>query len=461
MNRERLGSIGRWMYMALAAFFLWWNLARMTEFSWTFTLMPHLGDIGCVAAVVILACAWRKRTPLHHIMLTGLCWMTAMTLLRGENAWQAELSSLKEGVIAFCVLAPLPGVLSQRRLRQFLKGVLAVWVTAMTCQAVIGLWAAFGGHAVFSMKGTWYIGMNLGDHRLYLNAYVTTSAAKLGMTVLLTAWLLMMSRTRRAKIACALSIVVQCAALSLTDGRTAFVALGVATGVGCWLLVRQNKRMKHALVVLPVMCLVALVACYGLLTGFLTVTAPAIQPGPLDNLNLLELPAHMMPAASAEETTGWLDGEPGHREIEAGNVFNGRQDIWMGAYRLLQADPKLLLTGTSAPLASGLMNLYTDPGVMFYQHAHNLFLQVLVCWGIPGLLLLLMGIGYSGYHFVRLIRQKRPLWMEWMAVIVVYLLLCELVDCFTMLSTGSPMLYFLCLLMGTGETLSRRNGKTA
>lgn len=461
MSREKLGSIGRWVYMALAAFFLWWNLARMTEFSWTFTLMPHLGNIGCVAAVVILCCAWRKRTPLHHIMLLGLCWMAAMTLLRGENAWLAEVGSLKEGVIAFCVLAPLPGVLSKRRLRQFLKGVLALWVTAITCQAVIGLWAAFGGHAVFSMKGTWYIGMNLGDHRLYLNAYVTTAAAKLGMTVLLTAWLLILSRTRRAKIACGVSMVVQCAALSLTDCRTAFVALGVALGLGVWLLLRQSGRMRHALLVLPVLCLAGLVACYGVLTGFLTLTAPAIQPGPLDNLNLLELPAHMMPAASAEEITGWLDGEPEHRAIEAGNVFNGRQDIWKGVCRLLEADPKLLWTGTSAPLAAGLMNLYTDPGVMFYQHAHCLFLQVLVSWGIPGLLLLLTGIGYSGWHFVRLIRQKQPLWMVWMAVLVVYLLLCELVDCFTMLSTGSPMLYFLCLLMGAGEVLSRQQRKAA
>ena len=46
MKQETGRRIARWGYMAVAAGYLWWNLARMTEFSWTFTVMPYLGDFG-------------------------------------------------------------------------------------------------------------------------------------------------------------------------------------------------------------------------------------------------------------------------------------------------------------------------------------------------------------------------------------------------------------------------------
>lgn len=48
MKQETGRRIARWGYMAVAAGYLWWNLARMTEFSWTFTIMPYLGDFGII-----------------------------------------------------------------------------------------------------------------------------------------------------------------------------------------------------------------------------------------------------------------------------------------------------------------------------------------------------------------------------------------------------------------------------
>lgn len=446
MKQDTWRSIGRWSYMAVAAGYLWWNLARMTEFSWTFAVMPYLGSFGVVAAGISLVFGWKKRTPLLWTMTAGLVWMLLMSAIRGKNVLAAEWTYVKEGIIAFLVLAPLPGVLPTNRLRQFLKGTLALWTTAMTCQALIGLWAAFSGHAVFSMKGTWYIGMNLGDHRLYLNAYVTTAAAKMGMSVLLTALLMSLSRTKRAKIACALGMAAQCGALALTDCRTAFFALGAAGGFGAWTLWKRGKGIA-----LPAFVLAGTMLCYGALAGVLTLCAPAIAPGPLDNVNLLEFPAHLMPEASAETAEA-----PAHRPIEAENAFNGREAIWQGAYRLLRAQPALLLTGTSAPMAAGMMNLYTDPGTKYFQHAHDLYLQTLVSWGIPGLLLLLSALGIFLRQTIRLLRASQTPWMRLLPMPVIYLLVCELADCFTMLSTGSPMLYWLCLLMGAVDALAHR-----
>ena len=147
MKQETGRRIARWSYMAVAAGYLWWNLARMTEFSWTFTVMPYLGDFGIIAAIFSLILGWKKRSPLVWTMTAGLGWMLLMSAIRGENVLAAEWQYLKEGIIAFLVLSPLPGCLTENRFRQFLKGTIAVWTTAITCQAAIGLWAAISGHA--------------------------------------------------------------------------------------------------------------------------------------------------------------------------------------------------------------------------------------------------------------------------------------------------------------------------
>lgn len=55
-------------------------------------------------------------------MTAGLGWMLLMSAIRGENVLAAEWQYLKEGIIAFLVLAPLPGCLAENRFRQFLKG---------------------------------------------------------------------------------------------------------------------------------------------------------------------------------------------------------------------------------------------------------------------------------------------------------------------------------------------------
>lgn len=86
------------------------------------------------------------------------------------------------------------------------------------------------------------------------------------MTVLLTAILFALSRTKRAKIACVMAILVQCGALALTDCRTAFVALGVAAGFCVWTLlgakVHMPSKLNHRLI-LPVLMAAGLSSAMG------------------------------------------------------------------------------------------------------------------------------------------------------------------------------------------------------
>ena len=60
------------------------------------------------------------------------------------------------------------------------------------------------------------------------------------------------------------------------------------------------KNRKTAVLLGAAALTAALGLGYGLLTGVLTLLAPSVAPGPLENVNLLEFPAHLMTEASAE-----------------------------------------------------------------------------------------------------------------------------------------------------------------
>ena len=94
MKQETGRRIARWGYMAVAAGYLWWNLARMTEFSWTFTIMPYLGDFGIIAAILSLILGWKKRSPLVWTMTAGLGWQLLMSAISGEKVLAAESKNL-------------------------------------------------------------------------------------------------------------------------------------------------------------------------------------------------------------------------------------------------------------------------------------------------------------------------------------------------------------------------------
>lgn len=63
-------------------------------------------------------------------------------------------------------------------------------------------------------------------------------------------------------------------------------------------------------------------------------------------------------------------------------------------------------------------------------------LQTLVSWGIPGLMILLTVIAMFLVQTARISKRNQPLWVLMLPLPVIYLLVCELVDCFTMLSTA-------------------------
>ena len=433
------------LYMLAVGFFLLWNVFYMTEAQWTFDVRGAFPAIwlGLAAAALIMG---RMKPGVGGFLLALPVWMLVASAYRGSEVLEAQTGMIARAVLAFGVMLPAARIVRRARFGRYLGWILALWTACMTLQAIIGLWAALTGHAVFSLKGTWYIGVNLGDHRLYLNAYVTTGAVKLGLSVLLAALGMAKSRKVTSKVIYGLCMAAQLTCLSLTDCRTAFIAVGVSLGLMLSAMILHGRRvrsgLKWATTAGVVLALTA--AVYIGLSGLLTVLSPLV-PGELDNLTLTELPAHLLPGAAAE-------GAVQHRVMQADNLFNDRQVIWRAALRLLGHEPKYLLTGTTMALSPALTNLHVLPAEFTgrpFAHVHSIYLQVLVAWGLPGALLLAAFLA----AFLRaawrvMVRHALPRWQRIVPVPVFYVMLCEAVDCFTRLSEDSPLLLFGCLLAG-------------
>ncbi len=452
MAAKRLRVVCEHICMLAVCFFLLWNIPYMTEAQWTFSLREYFAPVwlGLAAAALVMT---RMKPGAGAYLLALPVWMGIASAYRGAEVLQAQAPQILRAVLAFGVILPAARVVRWKLLTGYVKAVLGLWTACMTLQAAIGLWAALTGHALFSLRGTWYIGVNLGDHRLYLNAYVTTGAVKLGLSALLAALGAVAFRRRALKVACVLGCLVQLACLSLTDCRTAFIAVGAGLGaMAAAAILRAGGRpgLRRALALAA--ALLCVLAAYACLSGLLTALSPCV-PQELDNLTLTELPSHLLPHAAAE-------GAVQHRALEAGNLFNDRQIIWRAALRLLRREPRFLLTGTTTVLAGELTNSFILPGEYAGQpfaHVHNIYLQTLVSWGLPGALLL-------GAFLVRflcaawrvMLRYDVPMWQRLVPVPVLYVMLCEKVDCFTRLSEESPMLLFACLFAGMTLQLDAR-----
>ena len=445
MMARRWRNVCEHVYMLCLSFFLLWNVFYMTEAQWTFDVRGAFPAVWLgLAAAALLMC--RMRPGAAGWLLALPVWMAVASAYRGAEVLQAQLADIWRAVLAFGVVLMAPRVVRRERLLRYVKAVLLLWTVCLTLQALIGLWAALTGHAVFSLKGTWYIGVNLGDHRLYLNAYVITGAVKMGLSALLAVLLAAMCRRVAARVLCGACAALQLVCLALTDCRTAFIAVGFALGLMAAVWILQGVKARPALRWMAALAAVAaaVVLAYAGLSGLLTAASPLV-PQELENLSLPELPAHLLPHAAAE-------GAVQHRALEAANLFNSRQIIWQAALRLLWREPRFLLTGTTTALAPALTDAQIPPDMYpgyAFQHVHNVYLQVLVSWGLPGLVLL----GAFLVCFLRaawrvMVRHDLPGWQRLLPVPVLYMMLCEMVDCFTRLSEDSPLLLFACLFAG-------------
>lgn len=494
MNQRSWRQILEHIYLVGVCFFLFWEVSAMTEAPWMGldAIFPYIGI--ALAALGLALC--RLRLGPLWVMVALLGWIFINCFVRDvffddSGLLEAQMGAINNGVLAIMVIAPTALVVTRKRLAAYMRVLLMLWTAAFTVLAVIGIWAALTGHVVNSLAGSWETGLLAKNNRLLLMSHATTGAVRMGLSVILATLGAVMTNHKYARWGYAACGLVQMASMALTDCRTSFIALGASLGlmlliqiVRCG--VRHGKprgawlRWACGFAVVAVLTL----GTYRAMTGTLELLAPHVKHD-LEDILLTDVPAEMyisdeeraeldteevIETASRAVDNAWQLYETGeieqeevntvkHRKIASGNMLNGRTKVWEAALMLMVFNPVYLLVGMTSVYAPILINVPIIVMGRFeytYPHVHNIYLQTLVSWGIPGFVLLaVFCVFFLRAAWRVMFRHELRLWLRLAPVVTGYVMICELVDCFTLLSTGSAMLEFGCLFAGLTIAIDR------
>lgn len=433
MKSQHFGRICTSVFLALVIFFLMWQVPKTLELNAITRYGGYFPYIWCAMGLYAIAAARLYRKPMALLLLGALGWMTAVSVLRG--VLHPASVSLYPCVYAFLVCFPSGLLAGRQGLKRFLRIMAALWTLWMTSLAAAGLYASFAGVHLHQTQTARFIGINAGDWRLYLMDYCTNSAGYLMATILTAGAALCCERKAWARGLYAAAIAIMIAALSLTDARTSFVGLSAGAGLTCGVvLFHMQRRRPMALRVAGALLCCVLV----LMGGYLALTACTNVLGSL-------VPAaqrSLLPTALAE------DGVVAHRNM-TGNLLTYRDDAWRGLFALLREQPQLLLTGVGSVQPMDHVNPYVVSEWGQFDHMHCIYLQILLEYGLPGLMLTLAFLALFAVKAWRVMfTGQRSTWVRLLPVPALALLLCELVECLTIAHINAPAMALLFLSIG-------------
>ena len=416
------------LLMGCGLFFFLWQFVVLLDVPNRAFLEAYFPLVWSALAVALAqrGQTWRRKS--FWLLAAGLSMIFLRCLFDGHEKLYYVNRSLTNGIFAFGVCYQLAFGLRKARLLTFLCLLIGAWTLVETAMALLGIWAALYNQTMPNLSGLNCIGINNG--RLDLFILCTNTASTLVASILAAAVGLALTRNRAGRAAYLLAIVVMAFATGLTITRTAYITLGFAAGLiaACRLLPYLRKRGRTSERVNIALCAVVAVAVFLAVYKAMGLCVSALNVG-----------------RSMVGVTELLEQRPITLDQR---IVSNRQYAWKAGYRLLRARPQYLLYGTSVVQSAALLNEFT--GISFwFDHAHCLYLQVLVECGVPGLLLM----GFFLWRFARaalmlLLGRDRPLWMRLIPVLPITALAAETVECLTLLCYDYPVLPFMMLFMG-------------
>ena len=408
-------------------------------------------------ALAVRGQAFRRKTT--WVLASGLALIFLRCFFGGRDTFYWGYRSIVYGVLAFGVCYQTAFGLSKKWLLTFLRLLLALWTLFMAGLSLVGIWAALYDQTITTAAGGVYrIGVTYS--RLYLLTFCTNSGSNLALSLLAALIGMLLTRNPLGRVLYVLASLVQYAALGLTVARTAFISVSIALGLllACGLMAKlRGKHLSERLVRLISFILAAALAAGSFL---LLSKSPDLFGGVKEqvrsNTDVVESTdteegadteeAAATPAPRSTNTQSTVQPRPITMDE---NMLTQRQFAWQAVYRYIRQHPETLLYGTSVVMPMAEVNPLADIENAAWDHAHNMYIQILLECGIPGIILLVLFLYSLARAALRLFFSKdKPLWQRALPVIPICILISELAECMTMLVYNLPALAFLMLFSG-------------
>ena len=383
---------------------------------------------GLAALLLRRGHTWQRKS--FWLLAISLGYIFLHNLLMGRTEMEVGLTTVANGLLVFGVYYQLAFGFTKERLRSFLSLSCGLWVLLESLLALCGILAALYDQTIYTAAGSNLLGLK--NNRLHLLIYATITASNLTVAFLLGCLGLALTRRPLVRGLYLLGMLILAFALGLTVTRTGYLTLGL--GVGLCLASLALPRMRTLLHgrewLVRLLCL-AMVAVV-ILTAYFTLNA---------TISLFN-GMHQSVQAAAEEAVQ-------QRPLQFNtHLLTERQYIWKGVYRYFRDNPQDLLFGVGVDHATQRVQPYTG-STLSYFHAHSIYLQALLEFGLVGLALLLLVLWRFARAALRLLlHREAPLWQRMLPILPIMVLVADLAECLLMLNCGYPALYFCLLLMG-------------
>lgn len=382
-------------------------------------------------AALTLAIWQRRKAPPRgmRLMLALVAWFFAVNLLNGDfyleyNGRFLLGIALSMGV---CFLA-VPMMPERTREKQTV--LLAVLYTGMMLiPALLSLYAAASHQLLSTPLSDRSLGIQ--EHRLYIFAYHPNEVAcAFSVAFFLSLALALRARSAAGRIPAGLALLVFYAAISLTVSRTVMITVSLGLGAAV-MLVCFHCLAKRGLVLRLAAGVAALALTAALAFIGFTPAMNAISSLPV-------------PAASAESTAA---PSPSSALVERDlledlSTFTSRTELWQAGISYLKDRPITLLIGSTDAVVARVPHRYAQRAE---YHLHNIWLEILLQVGIPGLLLyaaFVLGVLWHGLQALR--TAALPLWRRFLPIAFLLLSVNALMEIYPGVSGNvMDMMYFL------------------
>lgn len=411
-------------------FTLLWHFVHILQFYGLPAIEAYLPMLwgGLAALLLRRGHTWQRKS--FWLLAISLGYIFLHNLLMGRTEMEVGLTTVANGLLAFGVYYQLAFGFTKERLRSFLSLSCGLWVLLESLLALCGILAALYDQTIYTAAGSNLLGLK--NSRLHLLIYATITASNLTVAFLLGCLGLALTRRPLVRGLYLLGMLILAFALGLTVTRTGYLTLGLGVGLCLASLALPRLRTllhgREWLVRLLCLAMVALV----ILTTYFTLNA---------TISLFN-GMHQSVQAAAEEAVQ-------QRPLQFNtHLLTERQYIWKGVYRYFRDNPQDLLFGVGVDHATQRVQPYTG-STLSYFHAHSIYLQALLEFGLVGLALLLLVLWRFARASLRLLlHREAPLWQRMLPILPIMVLVADLAECLLMLNCGYPALYFCLLLMG-------------
>lgn len=407
------------------------------------------------------------------VLVAGFAWIVLRFVLDPELFMRCGTGGIWERAYeAWFLFFPCAFLLTREELGRCIRVLTMVWGVGMGIVAALGIYCTATNSRYYTPVGTVIgIGEYDGAYRLWLTNYPTISAENLLVAAIFATLALFMSRHRWQKVCFGLLLVPLYVALGLTDGRSAMVAFGllIAAAVFVRVLMLPGKRavLRYgAGIAAALLTVVVLYGVCGHISGYFHVDASVVHGGrqtaaqtqPEDRILLA---AVNDAAVSDGPAPSFLTAAPAQEEIVIHRKFDstlsGRTFLWSCALKALaNNDGNMLLVGRTPGDYGEFLFAYGFPD--FQPHVHNIYLQVAVEWGLPGLAVMVAFLVLLAIASFRLmLRDGLPFWERFLPAPALALLAVEFVDCFLRLSDIHVALQAAFLFMGMTIGVEQKN----